>query len=100
MSKDVTQFGVDGTEKVPTMERGDFVRLTENGRGINLWGYITDDDLKDVLRPGYFDSMAGGVDRLDRIELTATSEGGLVHGRLVVIESRIVPPTVLVERLE
>jgi hypothetical protein len=62
-------------------------RLTGE-RGLALWSYVTQDKLKDILAPGYFDSVAGLVNRHDRIFATTESEAHRArHATLVVKDS-------------
>jgi hypothetical protein len=62
-------------------------RLTGE-RGLALWSYITNDKLKEILAPGYFDPVSGLLNRHDRIFVTTDSESARArHATLVVKES-------------
>lgn len=63
-----------------------FVRMT-NGCGLSLFGVITDHDLADLLRPGYFNGVKEALERFDRINFTTSAHTpGPVHGTLIVTD--------------
>lgn len=62
----------------PQAEPSGFGRLTENGTGPVAWGHTTPFSLEECLVPSYWSLLAaggrGGVQVLDRIEITARCE--------------------------
>ena len=60
--------------EAPRLCRSDLHRLSEGANGINLWGYVTPDPLRQVLAPGYFLPAAGWLARFDRILVTASAD--------------------------
>ena len=97
--------GVDPPAAVPRVRRADLHRLSEGANGLNLWGYVTADPLRQVLTPGYFAPVAGWLAPFDRILVTAGAGGGgrPSHATLVVIatgaETGADSPAPLVQRL-
>ena len=58
-----------------------------NVSGMNFFSYVTAHALTDVLAPGYFNLMRGGLERFDRIEITASAEREPEHATLIVTDA-------------
>ncbi len=72
----------------PRANHQDTPRLTAANVGIGVWGHLTTQLLETVLESGYFDLVQDGVERHDRIIVTASAESTVPeHATLVVTRS-------------
>lgn len=75
--------------KPPRAENANLVRATHNGAGPVSWIHQTDYSFEDVLSDGYFDLVAGALERHDRIAVTAGASGSeATYADLVVVKAR------------
>ena len=64
--------------------QSEFVRMSESSN-LSMFGVITDDQLSDLLAPGYFHQARDALVKFDRIMFTtAANSPGPVHGTLIV----------------
>ena len=74
---------MDRKPKEPVVARSHMANCS-SVTGMNFFSYKTAHTLTDVLRPGYFSLMAGGLEKFDRIEVTTSAEGEPEHATLIV----------------